>query len=429
MSALTRITRERAERVNKALIGTLFTQAMVTTAIIVRIPEIIDNLGLSKNLAIWGTITGLSGVGSMLALIVVHRLVLRVGNTRVLKWGTLGATGLQFFLPLIGNYWLYFVVTFVQAFFFSIYNNAATGEALIIQKRLKRVVLGAIHGSWSLGVVVASVLAGFMSFLPLAWHMGIVAVLGFIAHLILNSQLLTREEEEAGRIKEKIEKKISWLKTPPFIWLIALGLFMGIWPEIVMGDWMSLYSKNVMQLSPSLIAIPFSSFAVAMIVGRFSTGWISQKMHVNRAAMFGGYVGGIGMIAGLLASHFLLPVNQLLAVAVQAAFFFIAGLGESIMVPAFYSAASHIRGIAQTQALARIGLANSFIFIIAKGVMGSLADNFGLTLAMIFPILTFFGSGYLQGLVGKKARKLEAYNLEAYPPTGSTAVIKLTNDN
>lgn len=395
-------------------------------AIIVRIPEIIANLGLAKNLAIWGTITGLSGVGAMLALIFAHRLVKRFGTTSVLGYGTLGATAIQGVLPLINNYWFYFALTFVQAVFFSLYNTAANGQALMVQKRLKRVVLGSIHGAWSLGVAVASILSGILaSLLPIKWHMGIIAIVGFIAHLLLNTQMLNRDEERISSIKSQAEKKVSWLKTPKIIWLLALGLFMGIWPELAMGDWMPIYSQNVMQLNASLIAVPFTAFATAMIIGRFSTGWISTKIHINRAAMFGGYFGGIGMILGLLSGFYLLPINQLLAVCVQAVFFFIAGLGESIMVPAFFSAASHVRSIPSTQALARMGLANSLFMVLAKGVMGTLADTVGLALAMIFPILAFFGSGYVQSLVGSKSQKLEAQNLNDYPPTGSMPVAKL----
>jgi hypothetical protein len=123
-----------------------------------------------------------------------------------------------------------------------------------------------------------------------------------------------------------------------------------------------------------------------------------------------------------LTSYFLLPINQLLAVAVQALFFFIAGLGESIMVPATFSAASHIRGIAASQALARISLGSNLSFIVAKSVMGSLADGVGLAIAMIFPIVIFFISGYLQSIVATKSRKLEAQNLENYPPTGTIPI-------
>jgi MFS family permease len=426
VSAPTKISIERATRIKNALVGTFFTQALVTMAIIIRIPEIIDNIELSQNLAIWGTITGLSGTGSMLALLFAHRLVLRFGTTRITQVGTLAATAIQGILPLIGNYWLYFLITFIQAVFFSLYNNAANGQALLVQKRLKRVILGSIHGAWSLGVGVASMISGILaSFLPLAVHMGFIAGIGFIAHIILNTQLMTRDEERNSQVKVRSEKRVSWLKTPGFVWLLALGLFMGIWPELVMGDWMSIYSKNVMQLSASLIAIPFTAFALAMIVGRFATGWVSSKIQINRAAMLGGYFGGAAMLLGLVSGHLLLPVNQLLAVCVQAAFFFIAGLGESVMVPAFYSAASHVKTIPATQVLARMGLANSLMFIVAKGVMGTLADVVGLALAMIFPILAFFASGYLQGLVGKKASVLEKENLEAYPPTGTTPVVRV----
>jgi hypothetical protein len=72
-----------------------------------------------------------------------------------------------------------------------------------------------------------------------------------------------------------------------------------------------------------------------------------------------------------------------------------------------------------------MSLASSLIFIVAKGVMGTLADTVGLALAMIFPILTFFGSGFMQSLIGKKVGKLKIQNLEDYPPTGSTPVVKV----
>jgi hypothetical protein len=426
MSTAVKMTPERANRIKNALVGTFFTQALVTFAIIIRIPEIIENIGLSENLAIWGTITGFSGVGSMLALLFTHRLVVRFGTTRVTQIGTLAATAIQGFVPLIGNYWLYFFVTFLQAVFFSLYNIGANGQSLLVQKQLKKVVLGAIHGAWSLGIAVAAVISGFLaSFLTIEWHMGLIAMIGFVTHLILNSQLMTREEEFQSQSKVKDEKRVSWLKTPGIVWLLALGLFMGIWPELAMGDWMTLYSTNIMGLSASLIAVPFTAFAIAMIIGRFSVGWISSKMSINRAAMFGGYFGGAAMTLGLVFGLLLVPVNQLLAVAVQALFFFIAGLGESIMVPAFYSAAAHVRAIPTTQVLARMSLANSLIFIVAKGVMGTLADAVGLALAMIFPILTFFGSGYMQSLIGKKVGKLKIQNLEDYPPTGSTPVVKV----
>ncbi|MEN9603826.1 MAG: hypothetical protein RL545_515 [Actinomycetota bacterium] len=394
-------------------------------SIIIRIPELIDKLNLTKNLTIWGTITGFSGAGGLLSLFVVHRLVNKFGTTTVTRIATLVTCAIQGIVVLLGNYWLYFIATFVQAIFITMYNNSANAQALIVQKRLKKVILGSIHGAWSLGVVVATMISGWLaSFLTLEWHIGIIAALGFAVNVVLGTQMMTRAEEKANQTKQKNEKKTSWLKTPGLVWLLSFTLFAGIWPEAVMGDWMSLYSTKVMNLTTSLVAVPFTAFAIAMIIGRFSTGWVSTKIHINRAAMFGGYFGAISMTIGLLTSYFLLPINQLLAVAVQALFFFIAGLGESIMVPATFSAASHIRGIASSQALARISLGSNLSFIVAKSVMGSLADGVGLAIAMIFPIVIFFISGYLQSIVATKSRKLEAQNLENYPPTGSVPIVE-----
>jgi len=420
-----KLSTQRANRIKNALVAMFFTQAVVLMAIVIRIPELIDKLGLSKNLTVWGTITGLSGVGGLLSLIFVHRLVNRFGTTTVTRVATLVTCAIQGIVVVLGNYWLYFIATFVQTIFITMYNNSANAQALIVQKRLKKVILGSIHGAWSLGVVVATLISGWLaSFLSLEWHIGIISAFGFLVNLILGTQMMTRTEEKANQLKVKNEKKISWFKTPKLVWLLSLTLFVGIWPEAVMADWMSLYSTKVMHLTPGLVAVPFTAFALAMIIGRFSTGWVATKIHVNRAAMFGGYSGAVAMTLGVVSSYFLLPINQLLAVAVQALCFFVAGLGESIMVPATFSAASHIRGIAASQALARIAMGSNLSFIVAKSVMGSLADGVGLALAMIFPITIFFVSGYLQSIVATKSRKLEAQNLENYPPTGSVPIVE-----
>ena len=425
MEADGKLSLQRANRIKNSLVAMFFTQAVVLMSIVIRIPELIDKLNLTKNLTIWGTITGFSGAGGLLALFVVHRLVNKFGTTTVTRIATLVTCAIQGIVVLLGNYWLYFIATFVQAIFITMYNNSANAQALIVQKRLKKVILGSIHGAWSLGVVVATLISGWLaSFLTLEWHIGIIAALGFAVNVVLGTQMMTRAEEKANQTKQKNEKKTSWLKTPGLVWLLSFTLFAGIWPEAVMGDWMSLYSTKVMNLTTSLVAVPFTAFAIAMIIGRFSTGWVSTKLHINRAAMFGGYFGAISMTLGLLTSYLLLPINQLLAVAVQALFFFIAGLGESIMVPATFSAASHIRGIASSQALARISLGSNLSFIVAKSVMGSLADGVGLAIAMIFPIVIFFISGYLQSIVATKSRKLEAQNLENYPPTGSVPIVE-----
>ncbi|MEY4275856.1 MAG: hypothetical protein RIS26_319 [Actinomycetota bacterium] len=420
-----KLSLQRANRIKNSLVAMFFTQAVVLMSIVIRIPELIDRLGLSKNLTVWGTITGFSGAGGLLSLFIVHRVVQKFGTTAVTQVATMITCAIQAVVVLLGNYWLYFIASFVQTMFITMYNNSANAQALIVQKRLKKVILGSIHGAWSLGVVVASMLSGwFASFLSLEWHMGIISVAGFIVNFVLGTQMMTRTEEKANQTKQKHEKKVSLLKTPGLVWLLSFTLFAGIWPEAVMADWMSLYSTKVMNLTASLVAVPFTAFALAMIIGRFSTGWISTKIHVNRAAMFGGYFGAIAMAAGIVSSYFLLPVNQLLAVSVQALFFFIAGLGESIMVPATFSAASHIRAIASSQALARISLGSNLSFIVAKSVMGSLADGVGLAIAMIFPITIFVISGYLQGVVAHKSKKLEAQNLENYPPTGSVPIVE-----
>ena len=421
--ASNKIPRERAERVRAVLVATFFVQSMVVTAIIVRIPEIIENLGLSNNLALWGSITGFSGIGSILSLLFASKIIERLGTSRVVLFGTLASTVIAGLLPIINNYVVYFFLILSSAFIFSLFNNAANEQALMVQHRLKRVIIGGVHGAWSLGVGVTSLVSGLLAaYVPLAIHIGVLAAIGFCIHLALNTQLMNREEQRLSKPTQKLEAKVSWLKTPKFVWLISLGMFVGVWPELVMGDWMPLYSRTILDLEPVQLAVPFAAFSGAMIIGRFGTGWISERIHVNKAASIGGYLGAFAMTLGLVSGLTLINYNVWLAIIVESVFFFIAGLGESIQVPAFYSAVSHIREIPSSQALARMNLASSPMVISAKALMGLLASTVGLVWAMVFPIAAFLASGLVQRMVGKRARFREAQNLTAFPPTGTIPV-------
>ena len=222
--ATNKISKERAERVRAVLVATFFVQSMVVTAIIVRIPEIIENLGLSNNLALWGSITGFSGIGSILSLLFASRIIEKLGTSRVVLFGTLTSTVIAGLLPIITNYVVYFFLILSSAFIFSLFNNAANEQALMVQHRLKRVIIGGVHGAWSLGVGVTSLVSGLLAaYVPLAIHIGVLAGIGFCIHLALNTQLMNREEQRISKPTQKLEAKVSWLKTPKFVWLISLG--------------------------------------------------------------------------------------------------------------------------------------------------------------------------------------------------------------
>ena len=162
----------------------------------------------------------------------------------------------------------------------------------------------------------------------------------------------------------------------------------------------------------------FSGLMFTVVGAAFAYG--ATQYSIGTGARMG--PGYFPMLLGIISGLALMNVNIWLAIIVESVFFFIAGLGESIQVPAFYSAASHIREIPSSQALARMNLATSPMIIGAKALMGVLAASVGLVWAMLFPIIAFIASGVVQQMVGKRARYRELNNLTAFPPTGTIAV-------
>jgi hypothetical protein len=99
----------------------------------------------------------------------------------------------------------------------------------------------------------------------------------------------------------------------------------------------------------------------------------------------------------------------------------LAGLGLSVVSPAFFAAAGHIEGVSTSWAVARLSLFNSSVAIFAKAFMGATVEGYGLALAFFFPIVLAIGSGIIAGIFAKRAKMAELEN--AAPPTGPISLI------
>ena len=103
-------------------------------------------------------------------------------------------------------------------------------------------------------------------------------------------------------------------------------------------------------------------------------------------------------------------------------FWMLAGLGSAAMVPSFFSAAGHVKGLSTAQALSRMSFVNTIIFMAGKSAFGALAQQ-DLQIAMLTPLLTFVVVGVVSALVVKTAKRREKEMVEAFPMTGIIPVI------
>lgn len=402
-----------------------FAQGVAALSWMPRIPEFIANLGVSKE--VWGSVIGIGGIGAIIPLVFTNRLVQSFGTSPIIRVTSIAMIALFMALPYPTQWWLFLVLHFSLSFILSVFNIALNSQAVVFQTSIKKVLLASFHGAWSIGAATSAAVTSLVAvFTPLKVQMFVIPLIVLVLFIWAGRQLLTEQEDSHFRQEPK-DKAPAWRKSPAYLWLLAVGLFAGMWPELVVMDWSSVYSREVLGLDPSRAAWPYTVFVAAMIVGRFSITRLTVKHSINRLSQIGGLFGTAAMALAILTSSWLAETNQGLALFSLCFFFAIAGVGISSMVPSFYSAAGHISKMPTPAALSRMALFSSVVVIFARMLMGSLTERFGLPLAMIFPIVMFFAAALISAAVANRNKKLEQEQVIAYPPTSPVATIDVAN--
>jgi predicted MFS family arabinose efflux permease len=409
---------ERSRVTQRALVSIFFIQAFVVITYFPRIPELIDQIGVS--FASWGLIIGFSGLGALLPLLITNRLIGRFGTKPVIRFSSVLMVFGTMSLAFTPNGITYFLFQSSLAFGISFFNIAVNAQSVMLQKKVGKVIIGKFHAAWSIGAALSAIISGVLaSFLSLQVHLVIIPLIGLVAFEVAARYMLTPEED--GHHEEKQNsKKQNFFKSPPQLWLLSIGLFAGVFPEVMMLDWAAVFSKQVMLLNVTIGAIPLFSFTAAMIVGRLLINTMTKRMHISEMSKWGGIFGSAAMLIGVLSSPAI--SNQFVSVLVLSLFFALSGFGIAPMVPSFFSAAGHLEGLSTAQALSRMSLVSQLTMMGAKVMMGALAQGVGLQMAFLFPIVMMFIAGLLAGQVAKRAKKSETME-NAYPPTGPLSVV------
>jgi MFS family permease len=402
-----------------------FVQGFAATVMVPRIPELIDQLGV--NLVVWGTVIGLAGLGSLLPLIFTNGLVARLGTRPVIRVSAAFIAMFVVLLPWASNVYVFFVIQVAQTMAFSAFNIGINAASVMLQKKMKRTIIGKMHAAWSIGAASSAAISGILvNFIDFKTHMALAGIACLVAFQFSGKALL---EPAADGHKTEVERqqKVSWLKTPMFVWLLTAGLFSGVWPEIVMIDWSALFSKEVMNLSPALSAIPYTVFTVAMIIGRLSVDRIPKSVHISELAKWGGIAGSVLIAAGIWLGPLVAKTDAALGLVLLCVLWGLAGLGVGPQVPSFFTAGGNVMGLTTAQVLTRMSMINTFVTLSAKFLMGALAQQ-DLQLAFMFPAITLLFAGVISAFVISRAKRNEKEMLIAFPPTAPIVIVDAKGD-
>ena len=410
------------KRLRKAQIATLATfVAMGHAALssVAWVPEYINRLDVS--FATWGTIIGLGVIGSITPLLFASRLMMRFGSRAIIRFSNYGGMVFLVSLAFSNDPIVWFFLNALFGFFMSLLGVSVNSHAVLLQKQISINIIGRMHAGWSVGAVGAAITGGLATvFLSLEVFVVLVAVVTLIIFEFNLRWLLSPTED--GHLEEKESAvKRKFYQMPPELWLLAAGLFFGIYPEVAVIDWAAVFARDVLNVDVALRSIPFAAFMAGMIIGRLSMTNLARRYHPHMIASRGAYLAAGSLAAAALVATPLAGISSQLGLFVIALLWALAGLGLAPVSPAFFSAAGHIPGIPTSWAVSRLSLVNSVVSIGAKTMMGALSQGVGLSLAFFFPIAMAVGSGLIAASYAKRARRNELD--AAAPPTGPISII------
>ena len=383
------------------------------------VPEFIDRLGVS--FATWGTIIGFGVVGSITPLFFVSRLIMRFGPRTLIRFGNYFGAVFLVLLSVTSNPAIWFFINMGFNFFMSILGVSVNAHSVLLQKQISKNVIGRFHAGWSLGAVGAAITGGLSTvFMDLQQFLILVAILNVIVFEFALRWLLSPTED--GHLEERAAVvKRKFYQLPAQLVLLAVGMIGIVYPEVAVIDWAAVFARDVLNVDLALRSLPFAAFMVGMIVGRLSMTRLAEKYHPNLIASRGAFLAAVVLALVASSAPLLAESSSTLALGVTMLLWLIAGLGLAPGAPTFMSAAGHVPGVSTAWAVSRLSLMSSTMSVMAKTLMGALAEGVGLSLAFFFPVTLAIISGLIAHQFAQKAKQADLDSVA--PPTSPMPII------
>jgi MFS family permease len=390
-----------ATRARKGLLATFFFMGVVSMAWVARIPEIRDANGLNNGQL--GLILISSTAGAILGAQLAGRLVHSYGTQAVIR--------VAIIIMPIGLILMGFSTSpitlifglFIMGLGYSSMDIASNTQAVVIEKLLGFRVMSSFHALWSSGAFATTVLGG-----SIAKHVSPrdnlvgVGIVCFFLFIPAVRMLLSADLDEHSGGDEETEAKIPLFgKSVLPLWGMGIGLLGGLIAEGAASDWGAILLRDDMGYGIGVNASAFAVFSLAMITARFLGDRALDHFGPRKTVLYGGYLGGIGLGAGIAIGVPLSDTQPILALIIVNIGFACAGIGIGPMFPAYILAASEVPGIASSIAIARVGVIGIAGYFIGPSVTGALAQLTSLPVAMMYPVLMLLLAGY-QSHVMKK---------------------------
>ncbi len=341
-----------------------FVNGMTFSNWIPRIPEVRDRLGLD-NAGLGATLLG-GGLGGLVGSLCVAKIIGRFGTRRAL---IAAASLLALALPLIAvapSAAVLLVVLSLLGFLDVINDMAMNSQGVMVEQRVGRSIINRLHGTWSLGFTVGTLLGLLASAtrLGVGAHLTILAVVLLVTVAAASRHLLATDDVAAD---------LPGGRTPLSAGIVAMAvLAVGVsFIEIVPNDWASVLLRDVFDAG-RWSGSANVAFAGAMLVGRMGGDHVLDRIGRTRMLNLAVATAAVGA-AIVVVSPF-----TVLAVAGFACW----GLGVSVLFPQLYAMAATQPGLSAGAGLGAMGVGQRLGFMLAPLCVGAITGVSTLRIAI-----------------------------------------------
>jgi MFS family permease len=346
-----------------------------------RVPAVKAAMGTSDGplgLALLGL-----GVGAAASLVVAGRVVARFGSrpvtrvTGIAVCAALVGPGLAGSLPALA------VALALVGAASGLMDVAMNAHGALVERGYGRPVMASLHGLWSVGGLVGAVAGGLAAragwsparhFAVAALCLGVTLVVGTRRLLPASLDVAPAATAPSPTGRRPRGSGLPWSRPLLVLGVIGFSSFFG---EGSAHDWSAVYLHDVLGTSAAMAAAGFAAFSLAMATVRFAGDRLSARFGPVRLVRASGLVAAVGLGLGLLAHHPLAGV----------AGFALLGVGLACVVPVTFSAAGHLGGGLAGVAISRVAAVSYLATFTGPPVIGLVADQVGLTVALAVPVL------------------------------------------
>jgi MFS family permease len=363
-----------------------------------RFPEIRDQLGINNGT--FGTYLSLGAIGGVVAFILVGHLVHSIGVKPIV---TVAATGLFVSLGLVPHIQspiLWLVINILIAFFWVSFHIANNAQAIHRQEEIGELILPKLHGLWSLGALLTSILAIVITpYVTLAWHIGVVIAImwAFTMYGVVESTpYFIKKNEEADAFPNL--SPIGIAKTFKFQPIIVLAMVLAMQIEFAIQDWSAIYAKDTINMSASSSIYGYAVFISAMIILRFNAKKLAARWSERELITKLPILGGVGFAVCISLGTWLSETNRILGFIVALVGFALAGFGSSILAPTIFAISFRKTSLPSSVVVAQLGLTQTIATFIAKVIIAWVAQATSVTVALMIPALMLLATAKFANL-------------------------------